>query len=182
LRLRERHDWADPCSVTSTGLGFRVSDLNELIAKQNIARADWGPFPGRRHYLFSPWDCSFADLSVVQRPAQPFASQRFQSAMARNGSHRNAVATNCAKGPQQDFPVIALTPPTMPRSGAGGYGATSRPETILQCIFVVMALCNSMETGAARRQTTRPIKKRCVLTVLSREARPRADLGRDCRS
>jgi hypothetical protein len=50
-------------------LGFRVSDSNHKISKQNLERANWGPVPGRCRDLFSRWDCPLADLSVVQRPA-----------------------------------------------------------------------------------------------------------------
>jgi hypothetical protein len=107
------------------------------IGKQNIARAIWGPAPGRCRELFSPCDCPLADLSVAQGPARPFASQRFQSAAARNGAHRNAVATNCFEGPTSIFPVIAEPPHHASMGRGGACGATWRPETRPQYVLVV---------------------------------------------
>jgi hypothetical protein len=35
-------------------LASEVSDLNDKVTKQNIARANWGPAPARCRVLFSP--------------------------------------------------------------------------------------------------------------------------------
>jgi hypothetical protein len=69
--------------------------------------------------------------------------------------HRNAFATNCFKGPQQDVSVIAI-PPTMLRSTAAGCRATLRPKTALQNEYVVIGRKNDDDDAAKRANITGP--------------------------
>jgi hypothetical protein len=56
-----------------TKLLFRFVEVAigfDKIAKQNLARADWGPVSGqRRDFLFAPGPPALADFALVQRSA-----------------------------------------------------------------------------------------------------------------
>jgi hypothetical protein len=54
-------------------------------------------------------------------PSVLFASQRFQLVVLENVARRNAVATNCSEGPQQDyFSRDRNNPPNHGLDGGGG--------------------------------------------------------------
>jgi hypothetical protein len=133
--------------------GAWVPSLRDLASRspnRTLHGLTGAPFQAGVVITFRSWDCPLAGLSVAQRPARPFASQRFQSVVARSGAYRNAVATKCSKGPSRIFRAIALTPHHASIGGGGACGATSRPETRPHGRFVVY--CSML---LARRNTQR---------------------------
>jgi hypothetical protein len=73
---------------------------------------------------------------------------------------------------QQDFSGDRITPPTMPRRGRGGCGATSRPKTISHNIYVVSIWMIAAMTWSIPIPYSRRLSTRALLAPFDPQAVP----------